>query len=67
MAFTLSQLQALEEAIAQGALSVRYGDKQVTYQSTAEMLKVRDMIRRELGLVESGAGRVYPGFSKGTR
>jgi hypothetical protein len=45
MAFTQSQLDALEAAIASGTLEVRYGEKSVRYQSTADMIKARDLIR----------------------
>jgi hypothetical protein len=65
MAFTQAQLDALEEAIASGSLSVQYGDKKITYQSQAEMLKARDLIRRSLGLTQASSSRVYPTVSKG--
>lgn len=48
MAFTQTQLDALEEAIALGALSVRHGDKTVTYDSIPAMLKLRDRMKREI-------------------
>jgi hypothetical protein len=66
MPFTSTQLQKLEEAISLGAKKVKYDDKEVEYSSLSEMLKVRDLMRRELGLVDSGnVQRVYPKFSKG--
>ncbi|MDX2095608.1 MAG: hypothetical protein SFW64_06700 [Alphaproteobacteria bacterium] len=48
MAFTQTQLDALEEAIASGTLEVRVGDKSVRYQSVAELIKARDLIRDQL-------------------
>jgi hypothetical protein len=66
MAFSQEQLDALEAAIAEGALVVKYADKQITYRSLSEMMQIRDMIRRKLGLLDSGAGRIYPSVSKGT-
>ena len=48
MAFTQSQLDALEAAIATGTLEVRMGDKMVRYQTTADMIRARDMIRDQL-------------------
>lgn len=63
--FTQEQLDALEEAIASGVLTVEYTDKKVTYRSMSEMMQARDLIRRRLGLVSSGAGRIYPKLSKG--
>jgi hypothetical protein len=48
MAFTQTQLDQLETAIAQGALSVRYADRWVTYHTPDEMLRLRNQIRAEL-------------------
>lgn len=64
MAFTQPQLDALEEAIAQGALTVKYQDKEVTYRSLSDMMKIRDLIRQKLGS-SVAVGRVYPVTSKG--
>lgn len=68
MAFTQTELDALEAAIAQGALTVKYGDKEVTYDNLDKLLQRRNLIRNELGL--NGAnpgnrGRRYASFSKG--
>ena len=48
MAFTQSQVDALEAAIASGTLEVRTGDKSVRYHSLDEMIKLRDVIRNQL-------------------
>ena len=50
MAFTQAQLDALEAAIATGALRVTYQDKSVQYHSLEDMLLLREAMRRELGL-----------------
>jgi len=47
--FSQAGLAAIEEAIAGGYLKVKYDDKEVTYRSLDELLKVRDMIRARLG------------------
>ena len=47
--FSEAGLAAIEDAIAGGYLKVRYDDKEVTYRSLNELLKVRDMIRSRLG------------------
>lgn len=66
MAYTQAQLDALEAAIAEGALTVKYQDKQVTYRSLDEMMRIRNLIRDSLGLTAGGTGGiVYPKFSKG--
>lgn len=65
MAYTTTQLQALEDAIALGALSVKYADKTVTYRSLDEMIRIRAAMRTELGLNETSSGRFYMKTSKG--
>lgn len=66
MAYTQNQLNALEAAIAEGALTVKYQDKSVEYRSLADMLKIRDIMKTDLGLnANNGGGIVYPSFSKG--
>jgi hypothetical protein len=46
--FTLSQLNALDAAIASGQLSVNYDGKSITYRSIGELMKARDLVRSEL-------------------
>lgn len=69
MAFTTTQLTALETAIAQGALEVQYQDKKVKYHSLKEMLTLRDIIRKELGVLDDSRKprRLYSSFTKGTK
>jgi hypothetical protein len=57
MAFTQTQLDALESAIAAGVLRYTIGDKMVIYQSVTEMLKVREIMRSDLGLTTTDAPR----------
>lgn len=66
-AWTQTDLSELEKAIASGALTVRYSDKQVTYRSLAEMLQIRNAMRDALGLNSSGCsnGRTTMVVSKG--
>lgn len=42
------QLEAVEKALFQGALSVQYEDKRITYRSVAELERVRDRLRVEI-------------------
>ncbi|GAB3464083.1 phage head-tail joining protein [Azotobacter salinestris] len=66
MAYTLEQYTALQAAIAEGALTVRYQDKSVTYRSLDEMMRILKSMASELGLNASNAGgRRYSSFSKG--
>jgi hypothetical protein len=65
--FTQDQLNILDDAIAQGALIVKYADKEVEYRSLLEMMQVRDLMMKELnpsGNVEP-RGRKYAQFSNG--
>lgn len=62
--FTQEQLDAIESAIAEGALIVKYRDREVTYRSLNEMLKIRDMMLKDLGQVAKTDRRLSE-FSKG--
>lgn len=60
MSFTTEDLTAINSAIAAGAMHVRFADgRAVTYQSLADMLKIRNIIRSELGLIGDDGGRTY--------
>jgi len=65
MAFTQDQLNKLDEAIADGALEVKYRDRTVTYRSLSEMLKIRDLMRKDLGIIKKGGSRLKASFDKG--
>lgn len=65
MAWTLEQLQAIEEAIASGATRVKYVDREVQYASMSDLLRLRDRIRVELGLADPRRNRRYAITSKG--
>jgi len=54
--FTIERLEALEEAIADGALKVKYSDKEVEYRSLKDMMKIRDTMRKALGIDSCSAG-----------
>lgn len=65
MAWTQTDLDALEVAIKSGTLRVKYETKEVTYRSLDELLKIRDLIKKELGLTSGATNRVYASHSKG--
>lgn len=66
MAYTLEQYTALQAAIAEGALTVRYADKSVQYRSLDEMMRILKLMATELGLNSNNdGGRRYASFSKG--
>lgn len=57
MAFTQTQLDALETAIATGSLEASFDGKHVKYRSLDEMMRIRETIRGALGL--SGTTKRY--------
>ena len=63
--FTREDLSTLNRAIAQGVLSVKYQDKIVTYRSLDEMIRVRNLMAKELGLVNTEKSRILASTSKG--
>ena len=64
--FTQDQLDKINEAIAQGALTVQYADKKVEYRDLNEMMAIRRTMMIDLGLMGNGnGGRKYAEFNKG--
>ena len=68
--FSADDLKELEIAIAKGVKTVKYTDKEVTYRSLDEMLRVRDIIKECLAgddsLEKNGRGtRRVACFDKG--
>lgn len=57
MAYSESQITALETSISLGALSVQYNDRRVTYHSLDEMLRLLALMRSELGIATPANAR----------
>ena len=55
--FTMEDLHAIENGIAKGVKTVKYTDKEITYRSLDEMLKIRDLMRSCLGLTGQDGAR----------
>lgn len=58
--FTITQLEAIETALASGKLKVRYEGKEVMYQDTQSLIAARDVIRADLvarGLISDTPAR----------
>ena len=64
MAYTAEQLADLEAAIAEGVSSVSSNGRQVSYRSVADMIKLRDLMREELGITGAGRRRHYISFKR---
>jgi len=65
MSFTQTDLDNIESAIAENALEVRDSNgRWVKYASMSDLLKRRDLIKREMGLTNKTT-RIFTKFSKG--
>lgn len=63
--FQQSDLDALEKAIKNGRIRVKYGDKEVTYRSLDEMMRIRDIMKGELSSGSSPRKSVsYASFTR---
>ena len=67
MAWSSEDLVELEKAIASGARRVKYQDREVEYMSLSEMLKARDLIRKELGITSGRNTRIKSEFKSDKR
>jgi hypothetical protein len=64
--YTQDQYDNLVAAIAQGALSCMYGNKQVQFRSLDDMLRIKKLMEDDLGISPKPASnRKYGTFSKG--
>lgn len=63
--FTEANLQAINMAIATGSREVWFGDKRVAYRSLDEMIRIRDLIKENLGMKEQNTNRIFARFNKG--
>lgn len=65
--YTLEQYLAISAAIAEGAMKVKYGDKEVEYRSLNDMLRIQSLMYRFLfPCANNNNGRKFVSFSKGT-
>ncbi len=67
MAFTQTDLDVIERAIATGELTVTFSDgRSVTYRSITELIKARDTIKAALSVSSGGSGThsTYATFRK---
>lgn len=65
MAFTQTQLDAIESGIAAGSTRISYDGKSVEYRSLDEMLRIRDIIRRALGVIPQSSATVVVAHDRG--
>jgi hypothetical protein len=62
--YTQAQYDTLVAAIAQGVTTVKYGDKEITYRSLNEMLRIKKEMEADLGL-KTSPRRTYISQTKG--
>ncbi len=67
--WTQADITALEAAVKGGTLRVRFGDREVQYQSMGEMLKLLQTMKDAVAIKEgTGSSRTtYARFRKGPR
>lgn len=67
--FTVEEYEELKAALATGAMSVRFKDKEVRYRSQEQMRRLLKDMERDLGLDDgNGSGRIRattPRFDNG--
>jgi collagenase-like PrtC family protease len=63
--WTESDVVALEQAIKAGVKEVYFGDKRVVYHSLSEMMRLLDVMRKEVGIADRNSGRKLAEFNKG--
>ena len=66
MAYTVDQYNILIDAISQGALRVKYADKEVEYRSLDEMNRIKKAMEKDLSITQKPSVR-YAQHSKGLR
>jgi hypothetical protein len=64
LAFTQSDLDAIEAAIKSGTFEVQFADRKVRYRTLDEMMRIRDLIKADV-TPSSAVRRVVAEFSKG--
>ena len=66
MAWTQTDLDALETAIKAGVRTVQYGDRSISYHSLEEMLKLRDVMKQAVNTAAGTTTRcTYAMYQKG--
>lgn len=65
MSWTQADLDAINQAMATGAMEVRFADgRLVKYRSLAEMRSIRDEIASAIGAVPESPRTTYASFSR---
>ncbi|MAM87559.1 MAG: hypothetical protein CME36_09675 [unclassified Hahellaceae] len=65
MAYTDTDIQAVEDALKSGALRVKYADREVTYRSQAELFALLRSMRESLQTTAPAKTHTFKSFSRG--
>lgn len=65
MGFSQQEIEAIQKAIALGALKVKYQDREVQYRSLDEMIEILNMMQKSVGNISGKLRVINPEFSKG--
>jgi hypothetical protein len=66
MAYTQTDVDRLETAIAQGVMSVTFSDgRSVTFSSFEELSARLDFVKRQMGVAHTGTQRLLARYRKG--
>ncbi len=63
MAFTTDDLDALDEAIASGELTVKIDGREITYRSMSDLLKAKRHIMRSIARQNGVKSRAFAGHT----
>lgn len=63
--YTMEMYATLCAGLAQGALRVKYGDKEVDYRTLADMRSIKAEMETALGLRKQNNGRRLISFKRG--
>lgn len=61
MAFTTEDIDALDEAIASGELTVKIDGREITYRSLNDLLKAKRHIQRTIAKLKGHKPRAFAG------
>lgn len=65
--WTTKDIATLKNAIAKGVRTVKYQDKEITYNSLDDMIRALRLIENALGTGGGRGGRLFAETNKGTR
>lgn len=65
MAWSEADIAALEAAIKQGTVRVKFSDREITYRSLSEMMRLRDMMIAEVRGKAAPKSHTFSDYDRG--